>query len=198
VPAWAAPAATAALRRLLPPDGTVTLAAAAPGPDRYGRRHVFVFLPDGRQLATALIAEGAARSRWLPQEWACFGVFLAVEGRARHSRLGIWASPQAILAADDPSLVSRSGLYETVSGRLESVGHGNQITFLDFGRNYRRDFTVMLSASVAKALTGTVGSVDSLVGRQLLVRGVIENNHGAAIRLNDAAEIELSDDAPGP
>ena len=190
---------TAALQRLVPAGATVTLAATAAGkPDRYGRRHAFVFLADGRLLQAALVGEGAARARWLPGESACLSALIAAEHEARREKLGLWASPEAILAADDPSLVRRTGLYEVIGGRLASVGHGSAMTFLDFGQDHRRDFTVMASAAVTKALTQTLGSVDSLVGRHLLVRGVIQKSHGAAIRLNDAAEIELSEDPPKP
>jgi hypothetical protein len=193
------PAATAALVALVPAGAALRLALTAEGqPDRYGRRHAFVFLADGRLLQSALVEEGAARARWLPGDSACFATLLAAEKPARRAHTGLWAAPEAILAADDPSLVSRAGLYEVVAGRLISVGHGASVTFLDFGRNHRRDFTVMLSGALVKALTATLGSVDALVGRQLLVRGVIQNNRGAAMRLNDAAEIELFDDPLAP
>jgi len=193
------PETAAELAALLPPKTAVNLAPTVEGrSDRYGRRHAFVFVADGRTLQAALVAAGAARARWLPGDSACFPELLALERRARAGRLGLWADSQAILSADDPSLLQRSGLYEVVAGRLYSVGHGTPITFLDFGRSHRQDFTVMLSASVAKALTATLGSVDSLVGERLLVRGVIESSGGAAMRLNNAAEIELLDDQRKP
>ena len=193
-----APAASTAsvLAGLAPPGTVVRLAPTADKPDRYGDRHAYVFLPDGRLLQDALAQAGGVRARWLPGEGACFATLLDSERKARQAGAGLWASPDAILAAGDPSLVRRSGLYELVAGRLVSVGHGTPLTFLDFGRDHSRDFTVMLSAPVTRALTATLGSVDSLVGRQLLVRGVIQDNRGPAIRLNDAAEIELIDDAP--
>jgi len=190
--------AAAALEQLVPAGATVTLAPTSPDPDRYGRRHAYVFLSGGRLLQAALVGQGVARARWLPGESACLATLLAAERGARREKLGLWAAPDAILAADDPSLVRRTGLYELVGGRLASVGHGSSMTFLDFGRDHRRDFTVMASAAVTRALTQTLGSVDALVGRHLLVRGVVQNSHGAAIRLNDAAEIELSDDPPKP
>lgn len=197
-PPWASAAATATLAQLVPTGATVTLAPTSPDPDRYGRLHAYVFLPGGRLLQAALVGQGAARARWLPGESACLRALLAAELAARRQKLGMWAAPDAIRAADDSSLVRQAGLYEVVGGRLASVGHGSAMTFLDFGRDHRRDFTVMASAAVTRALTRTLGSVDSLVGRHLLVRGVVQNSHGAAIRLNDAAEIELSDDPPKP
>ena len=70
--------------------------------------------------------------------------------------------------------------------------------FLDFGRDYRRDFTVMVSPQVAKGLTAVGVSVDGLAGRRVRVRGVIEERSGPTIRLNNAAEIEVTDDQAPP
>jgi hypothetical protein len=65
--------------------------------------------------------------------------------------------------------------------------------FLDFGRNFRRDFTVMVPQEVADTMAAAGTVPDALVGRRVRVRGVIEESGGPAIRLNDAAEIEVID-----
>jgi hypothetical protein len=66
--------------------------------------------------------------------------------------------------------------------------------FLDFGRDYRRDFTVMVPPAVAEALSEGGRSADTFDGRRVLVRGMIEESNGPAIRLNDPAEIEVLDE----
>jgi hypothetical protein len=65
--------------------------------------------------------------------------------------------------------------------------------FLDFGRNFRQDFTVMLTPPVAEGLAAAGLPADGLAGKRLLVRGVIEDSGGPAIRLNDPAELEVLD-----
>ena len=191
-------AARLGLRHLVE-GATVALAPTSDSPDRYGRRHAFVFLPDGRSVENEMVAAGLARARWLPGDDVCFRELLAGESQARDAGIGLWASPEtAVLKADDPSLLERTGLYELVEGRLVSVGHGAPMIFLDFGRDYRRDFTVMVSPQVAKGLTAAGVSVDGLAGRRVRVRGVIEESSGPTIRLNDAAEIEVIDDQDPP
>jgi hypothetical protein len=171
------------------------VATIGDSPDRYGRRPVFAFLADGRSVQGEMVAAGLARARWLPGESDCFHSFLAREKPAREARLGLWSLPEtAIASADDPSLLQRTGLYAVVEGRLVSIGHGAPMIFLDFGRDYRRDFAVMLSPQVAKGLIARGVAVDSLTGKRIRVRGVIEANGGPAIRLNDAAEIEVIGD----
>ena len=165
------------------------------GGDRYGRVHGDVRLPDGRWLQRALIAAGLARVRPLSGENACVEALLADEAGARRAVAGIWGSADyALRAADDPSLLERSGLYEIVEGRVLSTGRGSRLVFIDFGRDFRRDFTVMVSHAIAQLLNETGRTVESLKGRVVRVRGVIENSGGPAIRLNDPIELELVDE----
>jgi hypothetical protein len=171
------------------------LAEAGSGPDRYGQAHAYAFLPDGRGLAEVLLGQGAVRARWLPGENDCFPAFLAAEGRARAVKSGLWADPEyAIREADDPSLKARNGLYDLVEGRVVSVGHGSRMIFLDFGHDYRRDFTVMVAPPVAEAIVASGRDPDEFGGKRVLVRGIIEESNGPAIRLNDPAEIEVLDE----
>ena len=169
----------------------VTLFMRGQKADRYGRFHADVALPDGTSLGVALVRAGLARVRLFPGENACVADLLAAERAARAAGIGLWSNPEfAIRRADDPSLPARSGLYALVEGRVTSVGHGRVMIFLDFGRDYRRDFTIMVPASLAGRLAMPA---DDFKGRRIRVRGVIEESGGPAIRLADPAEIEVLD-----
>jgi endonuclease YncB( thermonuclease family) len=193
--AWPVGEAARATLERLAGGQTLTLAEADSAPDRYGRAHAYAFLADGRPLAEALLGQGAVRARWLPGESDCFPRFVASEAGARKAKLGLLALPEyAVREADDASLKTRNGLYDLVEGRVVSVGHGARMIFLDFGRDYRRDFTVMVPPAVAEALSAGGRSADTFDGRRVLVRGMIEESNGPAIRLNDPAEIEVLDE----
>jgi hypothetical protein len=160
-------------------------------PDRYGRLHADAWLGDGRSLAEELLSTGLARVRLFPGERPCLVKLLSAESQARAARRGLWAlSDFAIRRADDPSLLERSGLYDLVEGRVASIGHGKLMVFLDFGRNYRRDFTILVPLAMVDALPLPA---DALKGRRVRVRGVIEESGGPAIRLGTPGDIELLD-----
>ncbi len=169
--------------------GMVTVSPAPAAADRYGRLHGDVRLADGRSLAVTLVTAGFARVRLFPGEKPCLANLLAAEAGARAAGRGVWALANfAVRAADDPSLLERTGLYELVEGRITSVGHGKRMVFLDFGRDYHRDFTVMVPTALADKLPLPA---DALQGRRVRVRGVIEQSGGPAIRLVEPGEIEL-------
>jgi len=191
------PLADAARRELAGvADGqAATLMLSAPKADRYGRFRGNI-VAGGARLAEFMVRQGLARVRAAEGEGgACLLELLAAERVARMAKRGLWAGPiYAIRKADDASLGKRSGLYELVEGRVLSVGHGTRLVFLDFGRDYRRDFTVMLTPAVAAKLAVPA---EGLVKRRIRVRGIIEESNGPAIRVSDPAEIELLDEEDG-
>jgi micrococcal nuclease len=171
----------------------VALALATAEPDRYGRWRANVYF-DGEWVEARLVAAGWARLHWYPSDPACVFSLRYPEAAAREANVGLWRTETySVLDALDPSLERRNGLYELVQGRIRSVGHGYSMTFLDFGRDYWRDFSIMVPAKVAQRFEGAGLTLDELKGRAVRVRGVIEESGGPAIRLNDPGEIEVLD-----
>jgi hypothetical protein len=108
----------------------------------------------------------------------------------------LWILPQfAVRQAGDPSLQTQKGLYHLVQGRVASVGRGSRVVFLNFGPDWRRDFTVMIARDLAaRVVEGGEPALEGLKGREVLVRGVIEDNGGPLIRINDRNAIEVLGD----
>ena len=125
---------------------------------------------------------------------ACVRALLALESKARQAGAGLWADSGIVVkATDESSLLAENGLYALVEGRVVSVGYGSRMVFLDFGRNFRNDFTVMVQKTLVPRLLEAGITVESLAGRAIRVRGVIEESGGPAIRLTDPLALELLD-----
>jgi endonuclease YncB( thermonuclease family) len=163
--------------------------------DRHGRILAEVRLEDGRSLQEALVAGGFARVRPPDGTYSCAGPLLLLEREARRRKFGLWRSAEfGVIRANDPSLIERKGLYVLVEGRVVSVGRGNRLDFLNFGRNWRRDFTAMVGVPVSALMAENGLAISTLSGRRVLVRGVVEEGGGPAMRLSDPSEIEILDD----
>jgi len=189
-----AEAARKELERLTGGAGIELRLGAAPR-DRHDRILAEVRLGDGSSLQAALVSGGFARVRPVAGESSCLRPLLLLEGEARRRKFGLWRSAEfGVIRADEPSLIERKGLYVLVEGRVVSVGRGNRLDFLNFGRNWRRDFTAMVAAPVSGRMAESGLAIESLSGRRVLVRGVIEESGGPAMRLSDPSEIEILDD----
>lgn len=163
--------------------------------DRYGRTLAHLYFEDGAWVQAAMVAAGFARIRPFAGDSSCLAGLAASESEARSARRGLWRSAEfSVISAYDSSLIERKGLYVLVEGRVLSVGRGNRVDFLNFGRYWRRDFTVLVGASVARGLAERGVAIESLAERRVRVRGVLEESGGPAIRLGDPGDIEILDD----
>ena len=146
-------------------------------------------------LAAGGARRGRPRDRAARWRRACLRARAAAfEASARRARAGLWTDSKIVAkATDESSLLAKSGLYGLVEGRVVSVGYGSRMVFLDFGRSFRTDFTVMVPMTLVPRLVEAGITVESLAGRAIRVRGVIEETGGPAIRLTDPLALELLD-----
>jgi endonuclease YncB( thermonuclease family) len=167
------------------------------GRDRYERVAAILTLSDGRSLQEAMVGRGMARIHGADP---CLPKALgSLESAARQARLGMWADPDfAVRDAADPSLRTQKGLYQLVEGRIVSVGRGTRLVFLNFGKDWKRDFTVTVATDLATRLAPGGDPVNAFSGKRVIVRGVVEDNGGPQIRVTDESGIEiLGDDGTG-
>ncbi len=174
----------------------VSLAYPDAGRDRYERAVAFVTVEGSEApLAEALLAEGLARVMPADEPAACLAPLFATEREAREKQLGLWADPYyAIRAARDPALAERADAYDLVEGRVMSVGIRGPVAYLDFGRDWRTDFTAVIAAPAAKALVAGGMPPASLEGRHVRLRGWIERRDGPSLRVTHPTQLELLDD----
>src|SRR5690606_25675 len=120
--------------------------------DRYGRVLALVMLADGRILQERLVAEGAARVAPSGDMRLCVDELLDREAEARTSRLGLWRDgAHAIRQADDVTTLNRlDGTYQLVEGVVQGVTKVRGRIYINFGADWRTDFTVTVAPAEAK------------------------------------------------
>jgi Staphylococcal nuclease homologue len=178
---------TAALSALIA-GRDVTLHGEDDTPDRYGRQPAFVFL-DGTEdsVQAALLSQGKAVVSADVTNKDCASSLLAAEAGAR-----IWAGSAVIKNAESPGdILAGNGRFMLVEGRVLSVRQAGATTYLNFGRNWTRDFAVTISRRVLPSLEAAGIAPKSLENRRIRVRGFIETRTGPRIDLVRAGQIEL-------
>ena len=170
----------------------VRLAPVGAGPDRYGRLVARVErADDGADVAVALAAAGAALAGGAPRDDGCGRPVLVAEAVARRARRGGWADGTfSIFSAGDPELAASAGRYVIVEGRVLSVGRAGRVHYLNFGRRWTLDFTVVIAESDAQALEQAGFAPASLAGARVRVRGWLEARDGGQVQLTRPSDIE--------
>ena len=171
----------------------VTLHGEDDTPDRYGRQPAFVFA-DGSETSVQgeLLRRGAALASVDVTDRDCAAALAAAEAAARQAKLGIWTQPAAIKNAESPGdILAGMGQFTVVEGRVLSVRQAGAMTYLNFGRNWTRDFAATISGRIMPGFETAGMGPKSLENRRIRVRGYVWSRGGPRIELLRVGQIEV-------
>ena len=162
-------------------------------PDRYGRQSAFVWrLADELLVQRELLAQGEAFVSAAVADRECAAALLAAEATAREAKRGIWADPTAIKNTESPGgILAGIGRFTLVEGKVLSVRQAGATTYLNFGRNWTRDFAVTIPRRALANLAAAGLDLKSLENKRIRVRGYIEARTGPRIEVLRPGQIEL-------
>ena len=171
----------------------ITLRADDDAPDRYGRQIAFVFVAgEENSVQATLLAQGEAFAAADIPDKDCAAALLAAEAAGRAAKKGIWADPSATKNAESiGDILAGNGRFMLVEGKVLSVRQAGATTYLNFGRNWTRDFAVTISRRVLPSLEAVGMAPKSLENRRIRVRGFIETRTGPRIELLRPGQLEL-------
>jgi len=157
--------------------------------NRYGCGIVDLETLDGRALGEDLIRNGLAivDPPSARADHAVVGALLALEDEARRAGLGIWRDASAHPKATD-DLSAWIGGHQLVEGRVRRVSENDRYLYLNFGDDWRTDFTVRLRRKLASS-HGL--DQDLLTGQKLRIRGVLQESRGPLIDIVNTQQIEF-------
>ena len=167
--------------------------------DRYQRRIGTIWLRDGLQrvdLHERLLEAGLVQVYPYPDAIARLSRWLAVEDAARSGAAGLWGEYETRLRDVDPDvLIQDLGTIQVVEGRVTDVAVlASGRVYLNFGSDYRTDFTVRLEAESAPDFADHLGELSALHQRRIRVRGVIRDENGPMIIPSNPLRLEVLDD----
>ena len=161
--------------------------------DRHNRMRGHLFVTSGRDrwVQGTILRQGLAIRTADEDNGPCARAMRRAEDFARRKRVGLWANP-AYLAKSDAldDLATRVGQYVLVRGRVVSIGDRERSLYLNFGRRWSEDFTVVAGKTGARRYTGALERLQRLKGRTVIVRGVLQQAGGPMIRLVHDAQIQ--------
>lgn len=168
---------------------TVGLALDEQAIDRHGRLLAQVFV-DGVWVQRAMVAAGAARVRTLPGGRRCAGPLLEEEETARTAKRGLWALPEyRVRGVAD--LDADIGTFQIVEGTVVAVAASRGRVFLNFGADYRSDFTITIAPRDRKRLAKDGVVPESWSGKRIRARGWLSRLNGPELELTHPEQIQI-------
>ena len=140
-----------------------------------------------------LVANGMLRVGPETGEPACSEALIAEERTARAAKTGLWAEPRfAVESAERLSALNAAiGRFAVVEGRVTRVGATSGRTYIDFGRRYSEDFTIVIPREARAAFAAAGIDLATLRGKRIRGRGVLFSSGGPAIEVRKPASIEI-------
>lgn len=188
-------AARAALEKSLGGQ-EVLLLEMGPESDRYGRLTAGLTTADNEKpVQLELLADGLALSASNAANTGCVTAFLSAEKAARVAGFGLWKTAYyAKTKAEDPSgVLAFRGHFAVVEGKVLSVRESGGTIYVNFGRRWSEDFTVTTLKRNERTFEAAGMPLKKLAGRQVRIRGTVEERGGPWIEVIHPGQIEIAE-----
>ena len=157
--------------------------------DRHGRLLAHLHDSEGRWIQGELISQGMARVYSFADNRALVEKMLGLEKAARAARRGIWAHPfyRVILERDAMGYLNT---FQLIEGRIAKVAVVRGRAYLNFGKDWRTDFTISIAPKNLRAFKKAGVDVKQYAGRMVRVRGWLRSYNGPLIEATHPEQIE--------
>jgi endonuclease YncB( thermonuclease family) len=163
--------------------------------DRHGRLLAQAWLgrTDGTKeawLQQMLLTRGLARVASTDETRALVPALLRLEAQARDSHRGLWADPsyRVRTPADAGDALDS---FQIVEGRVAAAALVRSGGYLNFGADYKTDFTLSFSREALQRLQESGIVFKSLQGVRLRARGWLRSFNGPLIDITHPEQIEV-------
>ena len=205
-PAWPLAEASKSMLESLVMGKTLGLSFGGTEKDRHGRLLAHLYVKgghlngggpnSGRWVQGEMLKAGMARVYSFADNRARVAEMLALEKNARDARRGIWGLGYYAVRRPE-ELAALIGTFQLVRGRVLRAARVKGRVYLNFGDDWRQDFTVTVD-SRARRMFKKAG-VDPLAfeGREVRVRGWLKKWNGPMIDATHPEQIEVLTRGPG-
>ena len=158
--------------------------------DRHGRLLAHLHDGDGVWMQGEMLRRGMARVYSFADNRALVADMLALERDARGARRGIWALRfYAVRTLAD--VARHIDTFQIVEGAVRDAAQVRGRVYLNFGADWRTDFTVTMTARVARLFRKAGRDPLALEGQSIRVRGWLKRFNGPMIEATHPEQVEV-------
>lgn len=137
-----------------------------------------------------LLANGMARVRPSSVNTELAVPMLALEQEAREGARGLWSDPAYAVLTPDTAAQGANG-WAVVEGEVRAAAMAGNTLYLNFGPDWRNDFTIGLPAAQRRAFSKLNTDPMQFAHRTVRVHGWLESRNGPYIELIDPVWLEV-------
>ena len=166
--------------------------------DKYGRllAHLYTKNTDGTYdnwVNGLLVKKGMAHVYSFPDNREGTTKLQVIEKEARQNHLGLWALPRwEIRQAEEEFEDQDIGRFHLVKGKIKASAYVKGITYLNFGNDWRTDFSVEIRAKDLKRFKKDgINPLQYYKGKTVLVRGHLKPVNGVLVNVSNPEQITI-------
>lgn len=158
--------------------------------DRYGRLLAHLFMEDGTWIQGEMLKRGMARVYSFADNRSIISDMLEIEKNALNEKRGIWnldyykIKPQEISGKYTNS-------FQIISGKIVEVATIRSNTYLNFGDDYKTDFTIVVPTKVKRMFEKKDINLSDLEDKNIFVRGWLKYYNGPSINLTHPEQLVM-------
>jgi hypothetical protein len=141
-----------------------------------------------------MIGQGMARVYSFADNRLMIAPLLQLEQSARGKKLGIWSNE--FYAPRNPTQIldaKYQDSFQIVSGKITEIAEVKKTIYINFGENWRDDFTAMIPYRSRATFTAAKIKPKDLAGKTVRVRGWISEKNGPMMELTHPEQLEVVD-----
>ena len=141
-----------------------------------------------------LLAHGYGRVQVAPEATEMIDQMLLAEEQARKAKRGIWADNSDFPILTPDTAAQGMGEFAIVEGVVEKTASVRNNIYLNFGKDWKTDFTIMITPEIRKKLAHKGIDPSGFARKPLRVRGWVREYNGPLIELETIEHLQILPD----
>ncbi len=137
-----------------------------------------------------ILSLGLGRTRTTKYNPGMASQMLKLEQNARSIKDGLWGIKEHKIL-NHKQAEEHIGSFQIVEGRIKNVSRQKNTLYLNFGDNWRTDFTISITSSNLRSFKKLKMEPQDWNGKRVRVRGWLESWNGPHIKIDHPERIEL-------
>ena len=158
--------------------------------DRYGRLLAHLFTEDGAWVQGEMLKRGMARVYSFADNRSLISDMLEIEKEALNDNRGIWGLNYYKIRPQEIS-GKYTNSFQIISGKIVDVATVRSNTYLNFGDDYKTDFTIVVPTKVKRMFEKKDINLSDLEGKNIFVRGWLKYYNGPSIDLTHPEQLVM-------
>lgn len=159
--------------------------------NRMGHHLFHIFMVDSDSwIQGTLVRLGLARVRTDKSSAYLADELYTLEAQAREEKLGLWAFEDYQVLTPDTA-EEHLDSFQIVEGTVISAARKKSTLYLNFGKDWRKDFTVSIKTADLKTFSKSGVSPQNFNGKKIRVRGWLRDYNGPHMDIDHAERFEV-------